>query len=500
MKGEKVAMAAAGMTPTGRKNLPVSPGPSVASSVFRSDPEDGLTSEEELEEPENSSFLEDSLHPAENSLSAGVASRQGQGRRRETSPSSVGGYSPPAWRRLHNGERSGGFWRPGDNILGNLPTTGINNRRPPNTFAREGSFGGAGNLGRRVFGTQLHTTFSREPGLDVFDGHRLGDGDELVGGGYYDENENILARAIRTRLPGSMSPEKGRSPEPEVLPANIHGQIVKAGQRLNSIDRIIKDEHSDDGESSPFLQRERENTEPPTRKLANDNCECGPFDNTAKYFLLPIDSYHPLLSLDIRFAIQAEVQHRTEPIESSIQFTRRQFHRVMRSWTSIFVSMLVVLLSVCATRLLTSPAAQRPVPDLVKVAGIARSFEPLIYFSENGINQVNELQNTGVAVWDLGESVRGSNMTSAPIIVKELDELSDSLKTLALELTRFFANVDGDVDAYGFSSLYSPSILSAWAEMKLLTHKRQNSQHSDRDGMGAARAIDTAGAVVIKSE
>lgn len=87
-------------------------------------------------------------------------------------------------------------------------------------------------------------------------------------------------------------------------------------------------------------------------------------------------------------------------------------------------------------------------PDLVKVAGIARSFEPLIYYSEHGVAQVGDLQATGVAVWDLGESVRSSNLTSAPIIVRELDELSESLKTLAVELTRFFANVDGDVDGY----------------------------------------------------
>jgi hypothetical protein len=86
------------------------------------------------------------------------------------------------------------------------------------------------------------------------------------------------------------------------------------------------------------------------------------------------------------------------------------------------------------------------VPDLVKVAGIARSFEPMIYFSENGASQVGDLQATGVAVWDLGESMRSSNMTSAPIIVKELDDLSDSLKTLAIEYTKFFANVDGDID------------------------------------------------------
>ncbi|RMX87364.1 hypothetical protein D0869_02413 [Hortaea werneckii] len=37
-------------------------------------------------------------------------------------------------------------------------------------------------------------------------------------------------------------------------------------------------------------------------------------------------------------------------------------------------------------------------------------------------------------------------MTSAPIIVHQLDELSDSIKTLASELTRFFAGVDGDID------------------------------------------------------
>ena len=93
-------------------------------------------------------------------------------------------------------------------------------------------------------------------------------------------------------------------------------------------------------------------------------------------------------------------------------------------------------------------SAPAPVPDLVKVAGLARSFEPLIFYSENGVRQIGDLQETGVAVWDLGESVRSSNMTSGPIIVKELDDLSDSLRTLAVELTKFFAHVDGDVDGY----------------------------------------------------
>ena len=31
---------------------------------------------------------------------------------------SAGGYSPPAWRRLENGDRSAGFWRPSNNLLG----------------------------------------------------------------------------------------------------------------------------------------------------------------------------------------------------------------------------------------------------------------------------------------------------------------------------------------------------------------------------------------------
>lgn len=125
---------------------------------------------------------------------------------------------------------------------------------------------------------------------------------------------------------------------------------------------------------------------------------------------------------------------------------RTKYRAATKSWSSLILSLLVAFLSISALRNISQPGAIRPMPDLVKVAGIARSFEPLIYFSENGASQVSDLQATGVAVWDLGESVRSSNMTSAPIIVKELDELSDSLKTLAIELTRFFANVDGDID------------------------------------------------------
>lgn len=152
-------------------------------------------------------------------------------------------------------------------------------------------------------------------------------------------------------------------------------------------------------------------------------------------------------SPDFRFAVRAEVQHRTEPIETAINLIRSKLGFIFRSWTSLFFSTLVAIISYAALKsLFLQPPAMRPSPDLVKVAGVARAFEPLIYYSEHGAQQVGDLQATGAAVWDLGETVRSSNMTSAPIIVKELDDLSDSLKTLSIELTKFFANVDGDID------------------------------------------------------
>lgn len=148
----------------------------------------------------------------------------------------------------------------------------------------------------------------------------------------------------------------------------------------------------------------------------------------------------------IRFALRAEVQHRTEPFEAAFAYVRGKIDTITNSWTSLIGSITIALLSAMAIKSLFSPVAPLPVPDLVKVAGLAKAFEPLIFYSENGIQQIGDLQATGVAVWDLGESVRSTNMTSAPIIVKELDDLSESLKTLAIELTKFFANVDGDVD------------------------------------------------------
>lgn len=131
-----------------------------------------------------------------------------------------------------------------------------------------------------------------------------------------------------------------------------------------------------------------------------------------------------------------------------------------------------------AMRALFQPASPAQVPDLIKVAGLARAFEPLIFYSENGAQQIGDLEATSIAVWDLGESVRSTNMTSAPIIVKQLDDLSDSLKTLAHELQRFFVNVDGDVDGHVLPPKSPTAILT--------THQDLNS-----NGLVPSRTLPT---------
>lgn len=146
-------------------------------------------------------------------------------------------------------------------------------------------------------------------------------------------------------------------------------------------------------------------------------------------------------------------------------YLRSKFDRITSTKSSATLSVLLVLFSVAFLRTLFLPSVPQAIPDLVKLSGFARSFEPLIYYSENGVQQIGTLQETGVAVWDLSESVRGTNMTSAPIIVHQLDELSESLKSLSLELTRFFANVDSDID--------SILIVMDWAKRELETLSSQ---------------------------
>ena len=88
---------------------------------------------------------------------------------------SVGGYSPPAWRNLGNGDRSRGFWKP-------QPT--------------------------RCRAMSPET-----------------DDDQS-------EDDVVLEQAMRTRLPrGSSSPDKGRSPSPGPVVNSTLG-VKRKGQSL----------------------------------------------------------------------------------------------------------------------------------------------------------------------------------------------------------------------------------------------------------------------------
>ncbi|KAG5944873.1 hypothetical protein E4U53_006803, partial [Claviceps sorghi] len=160
-----------------------------------------------------------------------------------------------------------------------------------------------------------------------------------------------------------------------------------------------------------------------------------------------------------RFALRAEVQQRTKLMEAAVSLAQHRYRRATKSWLSLVSGVLVALVSAALLRLLVRPAAPRPVGDLVKVAGIARAFEPLIYFSEPAVAHVRDLQSTSIAVWDLAESVRVSDMADADVIVQNLDAISEAMKRLVLHLTRFHTHVDGDID----------SILSVmdWARMHL---------------------------------
>ncbi|KAM5454377.1 hypothetical protein MaudCBS49596_002395 [Microsporum audouinii] len=228
-------------------------------------------------------------------------------------------------------------------------------------------------------------------------------------------SELILPAAVPLPPNATDSPVKGRSPSPS--------PETKAGAEKAASDEKNKGDKTDSKPVSGSTEKEPES----------------------------ITNY-------IRFAVRAEVQHR-EPFVAFFNYMGAKFDSMTQTRSSTLLSVAVALISLTFMRALFLPPPIPPVPDLVKLSSFTRSFEPLIYYSENGVQQIGTLQETGVAVWDLAESVRGTNMTSAPIIVRELDELSQSLNSLSLELTRFFANVDADID--------SILIVMEWARREL---------------------------------
>lgn len=129
----------------------------------------------------------------------------------------------------------------------------------------------------------------------------------------------------------------------------------------------------------------------------------------------------------------------------------------------------MALFAMLLLRALFQPPTPPPVPNILKATQIAKTFEPLILYSEHGVQQISTLQDTSVAVWDLGESVDSTNMPSSPIIARTLNELSESLKILVEDLTRFFVQVDADIDKYVlFPSTLSPPGLLGIRMLKLM--------------------------------
>ena len=146
----------------------------------------------------------------------------------------------------------------------------------------------------------------------------------------------------------------------------------------------------------------------------------------------------------VRFAIRSEGRFRTAPIEESISTVAGAVHVFTRSRRNVIFTLGAILLS----WILLQPWTATLIPDIANVAGMAKQFEPLLYASENVIPRSRELADASIAVQDLGESVRATNMSASPAITNQLDELAGSLKLLSEKLTTFFANVDGDIDSY----------------------------------------------------
>lgn len=145
----------------------------------------------------------------------------------------------------------------------------------------------------------------------------------------------------------------------------------------------------------------------------------------------------------VRFAIRGETLFRTAPIEETISTFASGVNIFTRSRANVVCTVAMIVFS----WLLLHPWTASLIPDVANVAGMAKQFEPLMYASENVIPRSRELAEASIAVQDLGESVRATNMSASSVIIDQLDDLGDSLKVLSEKITSFFTNVDGDMDS-----------------------------------------------------
>lgn len=150
-----------------------------------------------------------------------------------------------------------------------------------------------------------------------------------------------------------------------------------------------------------------------------------------------------LTAIVMRFAYRGEAKFRTAPIEDTITTFASGLHIFTRSRANLIFTVATLLMSY----LLLHPWQASLIPDVANVASMAKQFEPLLYASESVIPRSRELADASIAVQDLGESVRATNMSASPVIIDQLDDLGDSLRILSEKITSFFTNVDGDMDS-----------------------------------------------------
>ncbi|KAF2744720.1 hypothetical protein M011DRAFT_479748 [Sporormia fimetaria CBS 119925] len=145
----------------------------------------------------------------------------------------------------------------------------------------------------------------------------------------------------------------------------------------------------------------------------------------------------------VKLSVKGETLFRLDLVEDVIHGFKASMHMLMRTRLRTISTLITLLLAY----LLTIPWNQGLIPDIANVANMAKQFEPLMYASENVIPRSRELADASIAVQDLGESVRATNMSASTAIIDQLDSLGDSLKVLSEKLTSFFIDVDGDMDS-----------------------------------------------------
>ena len=146
----------------------------------------------------------------------------------------------------------------------------------------------------------------------------------------------------------------------------------------------------------------------------------------------------------VRFEMRGETVFRTAPLEDTVSSVANGLRLFTQSRTNIMGAILTILVA----SLLVYPWSTILIPDVANVANMAKQFEPLLYASENVIPRSRELADASIAVQDLGESVRATNMSASSTIIEQLDGLGESLKVLSEKISSFFTNVDGDMDSY----------------------------------------------------